>query len=138
MIIHVSEQERVVDNPEHGYRVLSGYFATLDRVDRDKEHFFVLHLDVRNKIKAFELVSVGTLNTSLVHPREVFTRAIGLRSAQLIIAHNHPSGVTRPSEEDLELTKRLVKAGDILGIPIVDHIIFTRDSFTSFQEQRLI
>jgi len=85
-----------------------------------------------------ELVSLGTLNSSLVHPREVFTRAVGERSAQIIIAHNHPSGIAEPSEDDITLTKRLIKAGDLLGIELIDHIIVADHLFISLKEKSLI
>lgn len=138
MIIHVSESKQIVDKPSHIFTLVSDFFKTLDKVDQDKEHFFVFHLDTNNKIKVFELVSIGILNASLVHPREVFTRAVALRSAQLIIAHNHPSGEAKPSSEDLELTRRLMDAGKVLGIGVVDHVICTRLRFFSLKEKGLI
>ncbi len=138
MIIKVAENKNLVLSPKDIYQVLSDCLWSEDKVDRDKEHFWVFHLDCQNKIKLLELVSLGTLNSSLVHPREVFTRAVGERSAQIIIAHNHPSGEARPSEEDIALTKRLVKAGEILGIELLDHIIVSSNSFTSLKEKSLI
>lgn len=101
------------------------------------EHFVILCLDMRNNL-IFHEVSVGTLNASLVHPREVFKKAIQANSAQVIIAHNHPSGNPTPSEEDIITTRRLVEAGKILGISVTDHIIVSVDNFVSFKEQRLI
>ena len=83
-------------------------------------------------------MSLGILNSSIVHPREVFTRAVGERSAQVIIAHNHPSGDPHPSEDDITVTKRLAKAGEILGIELLDHIIVTQSGFTSFREKSLM
>lgn len=105
--------------------------------DEHKEHFLVLSLDTRNKIKAIDVVSIGTLTCSLVHPRECFGTAIKRRAASIILAHNHPSGDTDPSEDDLKITKRLVDAGKILGIDVLDHIIFTTQSFLSFKERSL-
>lgn len=101
------------------------------------EHFAILCLDTRNNL-IFHEVSVGTLNASLVHPREVFKKAIQANTAQVIIAHNHPSGNPTPSEEDIITTRRLVEAGRILGIAVTDHIIVSVDNFVSFKEQRLI
>jgi len=138
MIIKISENKKEILRPADIYRILSDYLRSEDKVDRDKEHFWVFQLDCRNKIKLLELVSLGTLNSSLVHPREVFTRAVGERSAQIIIAHNHPSGEANPSEDDIALTKRLVNAGDLLGIELIDHIIVTNSSFISFKEKSLI
>jgi len=138
MIIKIAENRKEILRPADIYRILSDYLRSEDKVDRDKEHFWVFHLDCRNKIKLLELVSLGTLNSSLVHPREVFTRAVGLRSAQIIIAHNHPSGIAEPSEDDITLTKRLIKAGDLLGIELIDHIIVAGHLFISLKEKSLI
>jgi len=138
MIIKIADQKRIVLQPVDIFNILSQCLKAEDKIDRDKEHFWVFHLDCRNKIKLLELVSLGTLNSSLVHPREVFTRAVGLRSAQIIIAHNHPSGEASPSEEDLKLTDRLQRAGDLLGIELIDHIIVSTNTFISLKEKRLI
>src|SRR3989344_417952 len=103
--------------------------------DNKKEHFVIFFLDIRNKEIAREIISVGSLNANLVHPREVFEPAVRNLAAQIIIAHNHPSGDTEPSKEDLEITQKLVEAGDILGIEIIDHIIVAKDCYLSLKEQ---
>ena len=103
-----------------------------------KEHFVVLSFDTRNKLLGMDTVSVGTLNANLVHPRETFDAAISRHAAQIIVAHNHPSGDPEPSEDDLEITKRLVESGKILGIEVIDHIIVTKNEFFSFKEKDLI
>jgi len=97
----------------------------------------MLCLDSRNKL-IIDDVSVGTLNASLVHPREVFKKAIQAAAAQVIIAHNHPSGNPEPSEDDLVITQKVVESGKILGIEITDHIIVTKSNFLSFKEHGLI
>ncbi len=102
-----------------------------------KECFVILALDTRNNLIE-DLVSIGTLNASLVHPREVFKKAILHNSSHVIVAHNHPSGNASPSEEDILTTQRLVEAGKILGIAVVDHIIVTSKDFTSLKEKGLI
>ena len=127
-----------VTEPEGIYKLLAGYFKSQDGIDRKKEHFFVIHLDARNRVKFLELVSIGILNASLVHPREVFCRAVRECSAQIILAHNHPSGDVEPSHEDIMTTKRLVQAGEILGIKVIDHIIYSRAKFCSFTEQGIL
>ena len=99
-----------------------------------KEHFVMLYLDARNRLTVEE-VSVGTLNASLVHPREVFSQAIRSHAAQVIIAHNHPSGDPEPSPEDVALTRRLDDASKIIGIELIDHVIVTTDSFASMKEK---
>jgi DNA repair protein RadC len=103
-----------------------------------KEHFLVFFLDSRNQQIHREIISVGTINASLVHPREVFEPAIKHLAVQVILAHNHPSGDLEPSEEDLAVNKRLADAGKLLGIEVLDHIIVTKDSFSSFKEKGLL
>jgi len=106
--------------------------------DNKKEHFVIFFLDARNQEIKREIISVGSLNANLVHPREVFEPAVRHLAAQVILAHNHPAGDLKPSEQDIEITKRLAKAGEILGIDIIDHIIVTKNSFFSFKEKNLI
>ena len=107
-------------------------------IDFSKENFFVISFDTRNRLIGIDKVSQGTLNASLVHPRETFESAIRKHAAQIMIAHNHPSGGTDPSEEDIKITKRLYDAGKIMGIELLDHIIVTRQSYLSFMERGLI
>jgi len=109
-----------------------------DLRDHKKEHFVIFYLDSRNQEIKREIVSVGSLNANLVHPREVFEPAVRNLAAQIILAHNHPSGDPEPSEDDLEITKRLVESGKILGIEVIDHIIITKTGFISFKEKNLI
>ena len=104
---------------------------------KKKEHFLVLCLDTRNRLIHGTLVSMGSLDTSVVHPREVFKEAISSCAASVIFAHNHPSGDPEPSKEDIELTKRLAKAGEILGIAVLDHIIVCDESFVSLKARNL-
>lgn len=110
-----------------------------EKIGREKkEHFYILALDSRNNLIKMNNVSTGTLDASLVHPREVFKEAIQASAAQVIIAHNHPSGDPEPSEGDLVITNRLVEAGKILEIAVVDHIIVTNNNFLSFKERKLL
>jgi DNA repair protein RadC len=106
--------------------------------DNKKEHFVIFFLDIRNQEIKREIISVGSNNASLVHPREVFEPAVRYTAAQIIIAHNHPSGVVEPSNDDLEITKKLTDAGKILDIEIIDHIIVAKNNFFSFKEKKLI
>jgi len=103
-----------------------------------KEHFVIFYLDSRNQEIKREIISIGSLNANLVHPREVFEPAVRNLAAQIILAHNHPSGEPEPSEDDLEITKRLVEAGKIMGIEVIDHIIVVKNGFFSFKEKNLI
>lgn len=109
-----------------------------DLRDNKKEHFVVFYLDSRNQEIKRDIVSIGSLNASLVHPREVFEPAVRHLAAQIIVAHNHPSGDTEPSAEDLAITKRLIDAGKILGIELIDHVIVARNGFVSFKEKGII
>ena len=103
-----------------------------------RERFIVFWLNTANKVIGFEIISEGTLNSSVVHPREVFRGAIVATCANIIVAHNHPSGNNEPSNEDILLTKKLVEAGKIIDISVFDHIIFAENTYTSFVEKRLI
>jgi len=106
--------------------------------DNKKEHFVIFYLDSRNQEIKREIISIGSLNANLVHPREVFEPAVRNLAAQIILAHNHPSGDPEPSEDDLEITRRLIEAGKILGIEVIDHIIVVKNRFTSFRKNGLI
>ena len=106
--------------------------------DKAKEHFKLILLNPRNKITGISTISVGTLNASLVHPREVFKDAIVHSAASVVLAHNHPSGDPEPSEDDLKITKKLVESGEILGIEVIDHIIIGKNNFSSLKERGLI
>ena len=104
---------------------------------KKKEHFLVLCLDTRNRLIDRKLVSMGSLDTSIVHPREVFKEAVSACAASVIFAHNHPSGDPEPSKEDVELTKRLAKAGEIMGIAVLDHIIVCENTHLSLKARNL-
>lgn len=105
---------------------------------RKKEHFIVFYVDSRYQELGREVVSVGTINASLVHPREVFEPAVKLLASGIVVVHNHPSGNLDPSREDLSVTARLKEAGAILGIPLLDHIIVSQEGFSSFKEKDLL
>ena len=103
-----------------------------------KEYFMVASLDNRNKIISIDVVSIGTLNSSLIHSRETFEVAIRNHAAGIIICHNHPSCELKPSKDDLIVTQNLVKAGKLLGIEVADHLIITKDGLFSFKEKKII
>ncbi|WP_338826369.1 JAB domain-containing protein [Neomoorella thermoacetica] len=106
--------------------------------ERDRECMVAIHLDLKRKINSVEIVSIGTLNSAPAHPREVFKGAILANAATIILGHNHPSGDPTPSKEDIELTRRMVEAGRILGIEVVDHIILGDDGWVSLREKQLV
>ncbi|MEW6622593.1 MAG: DNA repair protein RadC [Bacillota bacterium] len=104
----------------------------------DREHFKVLYLSTKNHVIGIEEVSIGSLNSSIVHPREVFKGAIEKSAAAVILSHNHPSGDPEPSKEDIQVTRRLFEAGQLLGIEVLDHIIIGDGCFRSLKELAVI
>ena len=99
-----------------------------------QENFYAVYLDTKNRIISYKLLFKGTINHSIVHPREVFKYALYDSATSIIVMHNHPSGDTTPSKPDIELTNNLLKAGELLGIPVLDHIIISEYSYYSFYE----
>ena len=100
-----------------------------------QERFIIVILDNKHRFLSETIVTVGLLNRSLVHPRQVFADAIEQRVAAIICIHNHPSGHSSPSEEDKRITRRLQESGELLGIPLLDHIIISKEDFTSFADE---
>jgi DNA repair protein RadC len=103
-----------------------------------KEYFKIILLDTKNKVIDIITISIGSLNSSIVHPREVFLEAVKKSSASIILLHNHPSGEVQPSREDINITQRLIEAGDIMGIKVLDHIIIGDGTYLSFKEENII
>ena len=103
-----------------------------------REHFLVLLLNARHEVTGQETVSIGSLNASIVHPREVFRPAVLASAAATVLVHNHPSGDPEPSEEDLSITKRLVEAGELLGIQVLDHVIVASRGVVSLRARQLL
>jgi DNA repair protein RadC len=120
---------RAINNSSEAYRFFQGISGL------DREVFYAAHLDQRNQILSCEEVSRGTLSATFVHPREVFKSAILSSAAGIIVAHNHPSGDPSPSPDDRELTARLVHAGRILGIPVLDSIVIGHERYHSMRDE---
>ena len=118
----IDDERPIIDSPEKAAEQLS------DIRDRKQEYFVCMTLDGANRLIAKRIITIGTLNSSLVHPREVFADAITDRAASIIVAHNHPSGSIEPSQADVDLTNRLKDAGKLLGINVLDHVIITKTS----------
>ena len=135
-MIYLKDSKIQVLTTQEIARVFRDLLRLEDKIEQEKEHFYAMHLDSKSRVKMVEVITVGTLNRSLVHPRETFRRAIIEASAFIIIAHNHPSGDPEPSVEDTKTTKILPDAGRLIGIRVDDHIIFTHDKFYSFSECR--
>jgi DNA repair protein RadC len=123
----------IMTNPEAVFNFLRDYIGYEVR-----EHFVILGINNKNTVMMRSLISIGTVSEAVVHPREVFSPAVMTSCSGIIVCHNHPSGNTEPSRQDLETTKRLIEAGKILGIPVIDHIIITDEAYYSLKENGYI
>lgn len=133
---------RVCHSTSKEIKTIRSHHDVIDLVkgmaDYDREHFVIIHLDTKNKVIGKETISIGSLNRATVHPREVFKGAIRRGAASIIAVHNHPSGDSTPSPEDIQLTDRLREAGEIMGIEVLDHIIIGTFSNTSISQKGLM
>jgi DNA repair protein RadC len=136
-MVYLQHSKLQIQDSRHVAQVFLDLLALEDEIEREKEHFYVCHLDIRNRVKLVELVSIGTLSYAVISPRETYRRAVCQGAHAIIVAHNHPSGECQPSSEDTKLTKLLFEAGNILGIALLDHIIFTPTQFFSFRDNRM-
>jgi DNA repair protein RadC len=126
---HRRKSRRSIEGPSSAVELLRPLVR-----DQDREAFYGVYLDTRNQVLAVEMISLGSLNASIVHPREVFKPALRLSAASLLVVHNHPSGDPDPSEDDLAITRRLQEAGEVLGIPLLDHVILGKAAYFSLKE----
>lgn len=129
-VANSENKEEVITSPRDVANLVRAKLAFLER-----EHFIIVLLNTKNKVISIEEISVGSLNNSIVHPREVFKPAIRRSSAAIILAHNHPSGNPEPSSEDIDVTKRLQKAGKLVGIEVLDHLIIGNREYISLKEK---
>ena len=123
-------QTRTISSPKDAYEMIKEQLEGLDR-----EQFIIACLNTKNEPTNISVVSVGTLNKAIVHPREVFKTAILSNAASIMAFHNHPSGETTPSQQDIQLTNRLYEVGELLGIKLLDHLIIGDRTFTSLKEK---
>ena len=123
-------QTRTISSPKDAYEMIKEQLEGLDR-----EQFIIACLNTKNEPTNITVVSVGSLNKAIVHPREVFKTAILSNAASVMAFHNHPSGETTPSQQDIQLTNRLYEAGELLGIKLLDHLIIGDGTFTSLKEK---
>ena len=121
-----AEKTKKIETPEDAARYAAPFLGY-----EEKEHLAVILLDSRNRVIAMPTISVGDLTSSIAHPREIFREAIRHSAAKLVLVHNHPSGDPTPSGNDVTMTKRLIKAGEIMGIPVMDHVVIAGDSYRS-------
>ncbi|MDC4242860.1 DNA repair protein RadC (plasmid) [Clostridium tertium] len=126
-------EKDIIKKPEQVFEVVKNFLGEVDR-----EHLIVIVLDVKNKINSISVASVGTLNSSIVHPREVFKTAILANGASIILAHNHPSGDTSPSKDDINITTRIKECGVLMGIELLDHVILGDEKFISLKNEGII
>lgn len=132
---HKYEVETRISCPKDIYEVLT----KVCRIQCNTEEVFILiTLNIKNIVTGYFEVHRGTINTSLVHPREVFKRALLNNASDIMVAHNHPSGDPNPSKEDIQITERLKEAGDLLGINLLDHIIVGEDKYISLKEKGVL
>jgi DNA repair protein RadC len=129
------QQDRQASRPSLASAACVHQLMAVELAGLECETFHVLVLDAKHRLRARECVSQGTLTASLVHPREVFRAAIRLSAAAVVVVHNHPSGDPEPSTEDLSATRRLVDAGRLLGIPLLDHVVIGSGRFVSLRER---
>ncbi|RXJ88061.1 DNA repair protein RadC [Arcobacter sp. CECT 8985] len=128
----IQNQSTKITSPNDIYEELKPY------KNKQQEYFIAIYLDGANYIVDKKVITIGTLNQSLVHPREVFSYAIEKRCASIIVSHNHPSNILKPSNEDMEVTEILKQSGKILGIELLDHVIFSKDGFISLKEEGVL
>ena len=132
----ISESKKKITNSEDINKILCAILKSETDIEFDKEHFWVIGTNVKNVIQYIDLAFLGSLSSCPVHPREVFRLAIHKGIAAIFIAHNHPGGCSKPSREDKIITKRLVEAGKILGIDVLDHVIITGgEEYYSFSSE---
>jgi len=133
MDIKLTEAEKIkVLNSDDIYGVMQKILLREEKIDQNREHFWVIGLENNNRILFIELVSLGTVNATLVEPMEVFSLALQKRAVKIMLCHNHPSGDLQPSEGDKEVTDRLIQVGLIVKTPVIDHLIISMSSYLSF------
>lgn len=135
MQVKLTEIEKIrILNSEDIYSVMQRILLRENKIERNKEHFWIIGLAQNSRILYIELISIGTINSAPVDPMEVFSIALQKRTVKIILVHNHPSGNIRPSEEDKDITDRLIQVGKIINIEVLDHLIITDKTYNSFSD----
>jgi DNA repair protein RadC len=127
-----------IESPEELYAIMQHILKREQKVDRDREHFWTISLNNTNTVLNIELVSMGSVNATIIEPMEVYSIPLQKRATRIILVHNHPAGTLKPSKSDKDITNRLIQAGRILHIEVLDHIIITEESFYSFTQSGLL
>lgn len=131
----IATQKCYVLSPRCVAKILRNILKTEDAIDRKKEHFWTIGLSANNTVEYVDLVTLGTMDFGITHPRETYRLAVMKGVSRIITAHNHPSGTLTPSLKDLQVVKTLIKAGEIIGIKMLDHLIITETGFTSLNKK---
>lgn len=135
MNVNLSESDKIkILNSDDLYGIMQRVLLRENKIDQDREHFWVIGLANNNRLLFIELVSKGTVNSTLVKPMEVFSLALQLRAVKIMLVHNHPSGELQPSEEDKDTTDRLIQVGNIVNLQVLDHLIISQKSYLSFSD----
>lgn len=139
MDIQLTEAEKIkVLNSDDIYSIMQKVLLREQKIDQNREHFWVIGLESNQRILFIELISLGTVNKALVEPMEVFSFALQKRAVKIVLCHNHPSGELKPSEADKDITDRLIQVGLIVDTPVVDHLIISTKSYLSFVDIGLL
>lgn len=139
MTIKLSDEERIrILNSDDLFEIMRNVLLREEKIDQDREHFWVIGLSNSNNILFVELISLGTVNSTLVEPMEVYSVALQKRAVKVMLVHNHPSGRLEPSENDKVLTDRLIQVGLIINVPVLDHLIISPTNYTSFSDIGLL
>ena len=134
----INNENEKIHSPKDVAEILRKILSVENEIDQDKEHFWSVGLSSDNRIKYIELVTLGILNATVIAPREIFGMAISKRVRSIITVHNHPSDTSKPSSADLKTIKQLSESGKLLDIPMLDHLIITKSSHWSAQENNII
>ena len=139
MDVHLTEEERIrILNSEDLYGIMQRILLRENKIDQDREHFWVVGLQNNNRILFIELVSMGSVNQTIAEPMEVFSLALQKRAVKIVLVHNHPSGELQPSASDKDLTDRLIQVGLIVNTPVIDHLIISEKSYLSFMDTGIL
>ncbi|WP_299549956.1 JAB domain-containing protein [Seonamhaeicola sp.] len=139
MDIKLTEEEKIkILNSDDIYGIMQKILLREDKIDQNREHFWVIGLENNNRILFIELISLGTVNKALAEPMEVFSFALQKRAVRIILCHNHPSGELKPSEADKDISDRLIQVGIIVDTEVLDHLIISTKSYLSFADTGLL
>ena len=139
MNVRLSKEQKVkVLNSEDIYKVMQQVLLRENKIDQNKEHFWIVCLANNNQILLIELISLGTVNQTLVEPMEVFSFALQKRAVKIVMVHNHPSGELNPSNTDIKLTDKMLAIGKFINVPVIDHLIITDKEYYSFIDSGLL